>query len=234
MNHDEPQLHQPLHQPTSGIYRITNTVSGKFYIGSAVNIDARWRSHRHKLAKGTHHSSHLQNSYNKHGLSSFVFEVVEVVCDKTQLISTEQRWIDDLCPVFNMSPTAGSPLGVKHTPETCAKMSASRMGRKHSAEHIAKRVAKIIGCKHPPKTPEQLARMADAQRGKKHTDEHKAKISRALKGRAKGPMSDEHKAKVSAAKKGTVISDATKLKMSMARKAYCAAQRIIKNQEALA
>lgn len=37
---------------TSGIYEIVNTTNQKKYIGSAVDIKARWRSHRHELVKG--------------------------------------------------------------------------------------------------------------------------------------------------------------------------------------
>ncbi len=32
---------------TTGIYKILNKINGKFYIGSAINIEARWRRHRH-------------------------------------------------------------------------------------------------------------------------------------------------------------------------------------------
>ena len=34
-----------------GIYKITNTVNGKFYIGSSKNIEIRWRVHRRNLRK---------------------------------------------------------------------------------------------------------------------------------------------------------------------------------------
>jgi hypothetical protein len=33
----------------SGIYKIVNTVTGKFYLGSAVNVFARWKCHRRNL-----------------------------------------------------------------------------------------------------------------------------------------------------------------------------------------
>lgn len=38
----------------SGIYKIENTVAGKFYIGSAVCFNRRWNQHKSELSKGMH------------------------------------------------------------------------------------------------------------------------------------------------------------------------------------
>jgi len=54
----------------SGIYQIKNTVNGKRYIGSAVNIKMRFQEHKKSLKKGTN-SKRLQHSWNKHGADSF-------------------------------------------------------------------------------------------------------------------------------------------------------------------
>lgn len=121
----------------SGIYCIRNTVSDRRYVGSAVNITQRWRSHRSLLRMGRHHSRVLLRSWNKHGEEAFVFEVLEYVEDKTLLVAREQHWIDALnsaCPVtgFNAAPKAGSALGFKHTDETRALMSRVRKGRRKS------------------------------------------------------------------------------------------------------
>ena len=105
-----------------GIYKITNTVTGKFYIGSAVNIKIRWANHRSRLGANKHGNRHLQNSWNKHGEDSFTFEVLEC-CEKERLIEREQFYIDNEKPAYNISPTAGNSLGVKHTDETKRKIS---------------------------------------------------------------------------------------------------------------
>jgi len=52
----------------SGIYQIKNTLNGKFYVGSAVNIKQRWSTHISSLNKNNHHSGHLQNAWNKYGV----------------------------------------------------------------------------------------------------------------------------------------------------------------------
>jgi hypothetical protein len=54
----------------TGVYQIINLTNGKRYIGSAANkrgFDQRWSIHRTLLFQGKHHSSKLQNAWNKYG-----------------------------------------------------------------------------------------------------------------------------------------------------------------------
>jgi len=107
----------------SGIYKITNIINNKIYIGSAVNVYIRWKAHIQLLQNNNHHSIYLQNSWNKYGGGNFKFEVIEYVEDNNLLIEKEQYYFDIYKPYnplygYNESPTASSPLGVKHTDET--------------------------------------------------------------------------------------------------------------------
>lgn len=113
---------------SSGIYQIRNLVNGKRYIGSAKRFRSRWNSHRSHLRNGKHSSKHLQNSWNRRGEESFVFEAIEV-CSLENLIEREQWWLDNHKPEYNVSPTAGSPLGVRHSQEFCRKVSARFKGK---------------------------------------------------------------------------------------------------------
>lgn len=102
----------------SGIYRIVNKINGKGYVGSAINFIKRWWKHKFDLRKNRHHSIKLQNAWNKYGEENFDFIVIELVKDKNKLIEREQYWInfyDASHPKkgYNVSPTAGSPLGVE-------------------------------------------------------------------------------------------------------------------------
>ncbi len=191
----------------AGIYAIVNLNNGKFYLGSAVNIYQRWAGHRSNLRKGTHHSAILQNAWNKHGPEAFQFVVIERIDDVTQLIPIEQEYLDGCHPDYNVSPTAGNCLGVKHTAATKAKLSAARKGRPawnkgipRDPEVTAKIVAKITGIKGR-KVSEQFRGRPSPLIGRTLTEEHKAKLSLAGKGR---PHSEEHKAKIGAAHKGKV------------------------------
>lgn len=57
-----------------GIYKITNTVNNKKYIGQSVNITDRWREHRKRANNGT---EYLYQAMRRYGIQNFIFEVVE-------------------------------------------------------------------------------------------------------------------------------------------------------------
>lgn len=173
-------------QSISGIYQIRNTINGHRYIGSAVDIQHRWSQHINYLRKGKHHSEHLQRAWDKYGAGAFVFEVIER-CDVDQMIAREQHHLDTQQPEYNTAPRAGSSLGVKHTEETRARMSAAAKGKIYTEATIQKlREASSI----------------------KHSAERNAINSKAHMGQPawnKGiPMTDEQKAKMSEIKKGQV------------------------------
>lgn len=125
----------------SGVYKIVNTLNNKVYIGSSVNIKSRKYSHFEQLSLNNHHSSHLQRAYNKYGKENFKLEIIECVekladieIFKRILLTREQYWINlfksyDRNFGYNISPTAGSPLGVKQTEETRRKVGLASLGR---------------------------------------------------------------------------------------------------------
>ncbi len=76
-----------------GIYAITCSDNKKVYIGSSKSIKARWIVHRCNLKKDAHDNLHLQRAYNKYGVDSFVYTILEK-CQLDELISKETEWID--------------------------------------------------------------------------------------------------------------------------------------------
>lgn len=113
----------------SGIYAIVNLKTEKFYIGSAVKLNSRKSLHLNQLRKGKHHSKYLQNSYNKHGEECFIFKVLEYVEDENNLLKIEQKYLDIYFHTgitYNISPIAGSPLGIKRSDETKKKISFAK------------------------------------------------------------------------------------------------------------
>ena len=61
----------------SGVYKITNEVTGKFYIGSSKDIDARFERHKTLLRTNNHVNTILQRSWNKYGPGKFTFAILE-------------------------------------------------------------------------------------------------------------------------------------------------------------
>ncbi len=78
---------------TSGVYQIRCKRNGKIYIGSAVNLRARWDTHRRALRKGSHHNPYLQHAWKLYGEISVELMVLEYV-DAARLLEAEQRWIN--------------------------------------------------------------------------------------------------------------------------------------------
>lgn len=157
---------------TSGIYRITCTVTGKFYIGSAINLRRRHDNHFFHLQRNDHENPKLQNAWNKYGAESFTFEVLELVLPMS-LTAREQHWFNKLKPFgnkgFNIMKVAGSSMGRVVSPETRKKIADGQRGR--SNPHPGYEVS--------PETRAKMSKSAMGNRsnlGRKLPPEHCAKI----------------------------------------------------------
>jgi len=107
----------------SGIYKITNLVNGKFYIGSSVNVKNRFSTHISELNSNTHGNIHLQRAWNKYGQDNFKFELIEIVEDNKLLLEREQFFLDTFEPSYNICKNASNHLGLKYSDESRKKIS---------------------------------------------------------------------------------------------------------------
>lgn len=206
----------------SGIYKITNSVNGKFYVGSAVNFARRKNEHIRNLKAGTHHSKRLQAAFNKYGESAFDFNIICIVENKDALIHSEQIYLDMLCNVkssYNTCKVAGSTAGVLASEETKAKM---RKSREFTSEET--RIKRSLALKGRKKSEEWKALMSLKMTGRKLTDEQKKTLSQSALNRSQeakdniarairesdikngGRHSDESKSKISKALTGRKLS----------------------------
>jgi group I intron endonuclease len=159
-------------------------ITGDKYVGSSVDIPRRWNQHRRRLRKGTHHSAHLQNAWNKYGEKAFVFTVVGY-CGKVELLRFEQRAIDTNAHAYNMAKDAQAPTRGRHrTPETRAKLSAAHLGKRISAETRAK--MSTAQRARPPASAETRAKISAAKLGK-----HFSRSRRDNMGRVRAALSDD-------------------------------------------
>jgi group I intron endonuclease len=169
-----------------GIYKITNKQTGKFYIGSSIDIRQRWYAHKSKLRRDVHCNQHLQNSWNKYGEESFLFEVVLCV-DEESLLTEEQRVMDETgcCDRgigYNKAIYSSSPMkGKNHSDQTKQKLREIMTGRKVS-DQTKKKISK-------------------ANKGRVFSEETKRKMSEAKLGKAPtcayDPPSEEGRKKLS-------------------------------------
>ena len=197
------------YETVCGIYYIQNTVNTLCYVGSSIDIKNRVRAHFGELLKGTHHSSKLQNAFNKYGVDSFAWGVCEEVTQDNQLLmDREQAWID-VMGHYNICKIAGSPRGVA--------LEISNEERKRRSDQGKKLAASV--------TPEQrayaLGKALEAKRGVPLTDAHKAKLSAATKGRK---LEGGHREKVINAMKSRIHTPESRAKLSASLKAAAASR----------
>lgn len=131
----------------SGIYKILNTKTNKFYIGQASNLSRRFIVHKSQFIRNIHPNIYLQRAWNKYSFWFFEFIILEY-CELEKLVEREQFYIDTLKPEYNLCLKAGSPnLGKNLTKEHREKISKAGKGRKFSIETRAKMSAWQIGRK---------------------------------------------------------------------------------------
>lgn len=134
-----------------GIYKITNQINGKVYIGQSIDIEARWLRHRRDSKI---ENSLLYRAMRKYGIENFTFEVVEE-CSIEELDYKEEFYIEKYrsyigyedCNGYNMTLGGGGVRGKIFTDEEIEKIRKSKIGEKNpmfglrgGASHFSKRV----------------------------------------------------------------------------------------------
>lgn len=72
-----------------GIYKITNKLNKKAYIGQSIDIKRRWKEHEHNIGSN---SNSLYLDFEKYGLKNFTFDILEE-CKINELNEKEIYWI---------------------------------------------------------------------------------------------------------------------------------------------
>jgi len=88
-----------------GVYKISNNINDKIYIGSSKELSVRWDSHKRDLMTGNH-NSHFQAFFDKHKNICLKVELLEE-CSPSERKHREQFYLDTLQPFgkrgFNMA-----------------------------------------------------------------------------------------------------------------------------------
>ena len=136
------------------IYKITNKINGKVYIGQTIQKGGFDRRYCHNLKKYTH-NQHLKRSIERYGIDNFeINKVFDIAFSKIELDVKERCWIQyyNSCDInygYNIAEGGhnGSPLKGKTEEEL-----------------------------------KQIYSKLNTWQGRKHTEEEKKKISEAQKG----------------------------------------------------
>ena len=182
-----------------GVYKITNLVSGKVYIGASKNIEKRWSAHRNG-------HSDLAKEFQTFGLDNFKFEIL-LECPEDMLCQWER---DMICLYDADDPEKGynskndRPYSLKRTEALKGRKLSEETKRKISESHKGK-PAWNRGISLSDETRRKMSESHKGKpvwnRGIPHSEETRRKMSEALRGRKvwnKGiPLSEETKRKKS-------------------------------------
>ena len=126
------------------IYKITNCINQKSYIGLTIN-DVETRFKKHKSMIYSNGCSALYEAFKKYGVENFIIETICFSSNKKELMNLEKHYISELNTLspngYNL--TSGGE-NCKVTDETKKKISKSLKGRKIKwAEKVSSSVKKL-------------------------------------------------------------------------------------------
>lgn len=157
------------------IYKITNKINGKVYIGQTIQtLNSRKNEHKKMVRKKT--NLPLYNAINKYGEENFSIIQIDEADSSEELNVKEQYYIkhyNSMSPNgYNLTSGGAGTFNYKHTKEDKARMSQLKKGMFKGKDNP------FYGKYH---TEEQKAKWCRERKGKKLSEEHKLKISKTRK-----------------------------------------------------
>ena len=156
-----------------GIYKITNLIDNKCYIGKSIDIERRFKQHRFRLnSRKRTKTSLIRYAILKHGLDNFKFEVLKE-CPIDHLNDLECFFIRVYCSwnrEYGYNLTLGGDGGTAHKLSDEAK---KIIGQKNSTA--------LLGYRH---TQSARDNMRKSQIGQKKSQITKDKISQSSKNKS--------------------------------------------------
>jgi len=144
------------------LYKITNRLTGEFYIGQTIKSpDYRFRKHRELAVRGGGYFLH--NALRRYGVDSFDLEVIKECQTQDELNEQEIKFIEELKPDYNICP-GGT---IRLSDASIEKMRQKMIGKKQSEDTIQRRFATL---RQKENDPDWLAKRGKLiSQGKKQT-----------------------------------------------------------------
>ena len=211
------------------IYKITNTVNSKAYIGQTVQNAEKTRIRAHLNGYG---NADVKKDIEKYGKDVFMYEILHdgIISEFLDMLEKEAIAKYNTIAPHGYNQTTGGGGGFpsdetrqKHLeamrhpevrqkrleamrhPEVRQKLSKASTGKRHTPETRRKMSEARKGANNPmygkPRADDTKRKISEANTGKKRSDEVKQKLSEARKGRPGTPHSEETKRKISEAHK---------------------------------
>ena len=177
-----------------GVYKISNIVSGRYYIGYSTNINKRFTVHRSKLKQNCHDNIFLQRAYNLDGEDKFNYEIIHICNSEEEAKTIELQYLNDLSirdKIYNLNyNNSGGDLLTNHPDKDKIR------------EKIVNSCKETLSNMTPEERKEKYGKLGEknGMYGKTHTEE------------ARKIFSDVHKGNTYC--KGKKASEETKQKMS--------------------
>lgn len=180
-----------------GIYAIRVEGYEKFYVGSTVNLYTRCNQHFNDLRKNKHCNKRLQRIFNKYDETLFIFEILEEIEDKNNLIDKENEYflLFGFDILVNNCKKAGSTLGAEF----------------HNSEEVRNKISKSVKKLWEDETyrNNMLEKFNTTERNKKISE---ANSKRIIPPHIRERISNFHKGNTY--RRGKTMSEEAKIKLS--------------------
>ena len=174
------------------LYKITNQLNGKIYIGQSNNPEYRWKQHKYDSQR-TDPIQYIHRAIAKYGIQNFVFETIAGCQTQEDTDFTEDQLINQYDSRNNdkgYNLKAGGSHGA-HSEETKQKQSEATIRQITEKGHPAagrivsqetRELMRKIRLENPiDYTPEKRKNMSEAHIGIKDSEETKQKKSESAK-----------------------------------------------------
>jgi len=200
------------------IYKATNKINGKMYIGkSSLTLEERKKKHWKKSKSS---QAHFHNALRKYGLDGFNWEVL-CECSAEEVNNKETSYIAEYCSndhSIGYNSTIGGDGGDTWSLNTHKEQTSKRLSESiRNSDMHKQRLKEVMGPFNRAKAcnPEYRKNLSNALTGRKFTEEHKAALKESFKNRV---MTDEHKKHIAEAMRLRMSDPEERKKISKALK----------------